>query len=342
MKRNLKMVLMLIVAIAFLTGLAPLMVYADFEAGNLFIVNEPSSGSAGNDFVVEFDPDGTFLSTLISQEQNITGMRRVAFDSVSGHLFYSVSCWSDQIFEIREVDSSGALLNTYTHEDFGSGNISFVFDSAGALHIANDGYIFVKQPGETEIERLFELPETGIGDLEIDSAGNLYLSDPFINDTVYKIFADGTVVSYVDSADGIDNPYGLAVDGSDNLYVANSVYNDAAIMKVTPDGQVSTFAKDDVQAGILDMTVSQQMLYASNRSRETIQVFDANGIATLFADAEDGLDDPSSMAFVTDSSSCSTDIEPDGDVDGIDLSDFAAHFDSGCLAGFANAFGSDS
>jgi hypothetical protein len=326
-----------------LTGLAPLVVHADFDVDNLFIVNEPSSGSAGNDFIVELDPDGTSLNTLIPQEQNITGMRRVAFDSVSGHLFYSVSAWSDQIFEIREVDSSGALINAYTHEDFGSGNISFVFDSAGALHIANDGYIFIKQPGETEIERLFELPYTGIGDLEIDSAGNLYLSDPFVNDTVYKIFSDGTVVSFVDSADGIDNPYGLAMDGNDNLYVANSVYNDAAIMKVTPDAQVSVFAEDDVYAGILDMTVDrQQTLYVSNRSRETIQVFDANGIATLFAEAEDGLDDPSSMAFITESSSCSTDIEPDGDVDGIDLAEFADHFDTACVAEFASAYGSGS
>ena len=332
-----------VVSVTFLTGLAPLIVHADFEVDNLFIVNEPSSGSAGNDFIVEFDPEGAFWGTLIPQEQNITGMRRVAFDSVSGHLFYSVSSWSDQIFEIREVDSSGALVNTYTHADFGSGNISFVFDDAGALHIANNGYIFIKQPEETEIERLFELPYTGIGDLEIDSAGNLYLSDPFINDTVYKIFPDGTVISFVDSADGIDNPYGLAVDGNDNLYVANSVYNDAAIIKVTPDAQASVFADGDVQAGILDMTVdSQQLLYASNRSLETIQVFDADGTPSLFADAEDGLDEPSSMAFITNRSSCSTDIEPDGDVDGMDLADFTARFDSSCLADFAGAYGSGS
>ena len=343
MKRNPKMVLIFVVSVIFLTGLAPLVVHADFDAGNLFIINEPSSGSAGYDFIVEFASDGTSLSTLIPQTQNITGMRRVAFDSVSGHLFYSVSCWSDQIFEIREVDSSGALINTYTHEDFGSGNISFVFDSAGALHIANNGYIFVKQPGEAELVRLFELPETGIGDLEIDSAGNLYLSDPFVNDTVYKIFADGTVISYVDSADGIDNPYGLAMDGSDNLYVANSAYNKPAIVKVTNDTQVSVFNDKNVESGILDMTFDNHgMLYVSNRSQETIQVFDANANPTLFADAEDGLDDPSSMAFITTNSSCSTDIEPDGDVDGMDLADFAVHFDSACLAELARAYGSGS
>ena len=39
---------------------------------------------------------------------------------------------------------------------------------------------------------------------------------------------------------------------------------------------------------------------------------------------------------------CSADIEPDGDVDGTDLADFAAYFDSAGLAEFARAYGSGS
>ena len=39
--------------------------------------------------------------------------------------------------------------------------------------------------------------------------------------------------------------------------------------------------------------------------------------------------------------SCSADIEPDGDVDGADLSAFAAYFDSDGLAEFAGAYGSE-
>ncbi len=76
-------------------------------------------------------------------------------------------------------------METHTHPDFGSGNISMVFDRDGNLHIANDGFIYLKEAGELDIVKRFVLPYTGIGDLEIDSAGNLYLSDPFINDTVY-------------------------------------------------------------------------------------------------------------------------------------------------------------
>jgi hypothetical protein len=334
---------LILVVLSIVTGGAPLAAYAEFAAGHLFVVNEPSSGSAGNDFIVEFDPDGTLLDTLIPQDQHILGMRRVAFDSVSGHLFYSVSAYADRIFEIREIDSSGALIETYTNPDFGSGNISFVFDRQGKLYIANDGYIFVKETDQSEIVRLYALPYTGIGDLEIDSIGNLYLSDPFVGDTVYKIYPDGTVISYVDSSDGIDNPYGLAMDKNDNLYIANSSYTNPSIVKVTPDGHVAVFATTDVHPGILDMTFDDhQVLCVSNRSQETIQTFDAQGNATLFADAGDGLDDPSSMAFIVFKPSCSPDIEPDGDVDGADLADLATNFNSDCLAELASAFGTES
>ena len=328
------------IVFVFVGGVFPLSADADFTAGNLFVVNEPSSGSAGDDFVVELDPEGTFLDTLIPQSQEILGMRRLAFDRLSGHLFYSVSNWSPPTFEIREVDSSGVLLETYTPASFGSGNISMVFDRGGNLHIANDGSIFFKAAGSLNIVKLFEIPYTGIGDLEIDSAGNLYLSDPFVNDTVYKIFPDGTTVPFADSTDGIDNPYGLAMDANNNLYVANSVNGNASIVKVDPSGQVSLFTNVNVNAGILDMAFDEnQTLYVSNRSDETIHTFDSSGTATLIADADDGLDDPSSMAFIIFKAPCTSDMDVDGDVDGADLAEFANDFDAGCLVVFCQQFG---
>ncbi|WP_419658953.1 hypothetical protein [Desulfosarcina variabilis] len=45
--------------------------------------------------------------------------------------------------------------------------------------------------------------------------------------------------------------------------------------------------------------------------------------------------------IIQETGAADLDIEPDGDVDGIDLADFAAHFDSGCLAEFASAYGSE-
>ena len=39
--------------------------FADFTEGNLFLVNQPSSGSAGYDFIDEISPEGSNLNTLI-------------------------------------------------------------------------------------------------------------------------------------------------------------------------------------------------------------------------------------------------------------------------------------
>ena len=77
------------------TCLLPGFARADFSEGNLLVLNQPSSRSAGSYFILEFSPAGNHLSTLISTGLNIRGMRDLAFDPVSGHLFYTVSHWGD-------------------------------------------------------------------------------------------------------------------------------------------------------------------------------------------------------------------------------------------------------
>ncbi len=84
-----------------------------------------------------------------------------------------------------------------------------------------------------------------------DTNGNLYVAD-FNNDTIRKITSAGVVSTLAGlagnpgSADGTNDnarfnqPFGVAVDGSGNVYVADSMNN--AIRKVTPAGAVSTIA----------------------------------------------------------------------------------------------------
>jgi len=322
--------------------LFPGILWADFTEGNLFVVNQPSSGSAGYDFILEFSPQGSNLDTLIPQSLHILGMRDLAFDPVSGHLFYTVSSWTEQIFEIREIDENGTLVHTYTHSDFSSGNIELVFDRAGNLFVANDDFIYNKETGSIEIIQLFELPYTGIGDLEMDYQGNLYLSDPFVNDIVYKIGLDGTATTFADASDGIKHPYGLAMDGEGNLYVANTHPSaPATIVKLDPLGNATLFASDiSFQPIITDMAFDNAgVLFASCRYDDKILEFDADGSWTTFADKEDALHDPASMAFIIFPAACTTDFDDDGDVDGSDLASFAAAFDEDCLETFAMAFG---
>ncbi len=85
----------------------------------------------------------------------------------------------------------------------------------------------------------------------VDANGNVYVAD-FNNDTIRKITSAGVVTTLAGlagtpgSADGtngsarFNQPYGVALDGSGNVYVADSMNN--AIRKVTPAGAVSTVA----------------------------------------------------------------------------------------------------
>ncbi|MCL2626935.1 MAG: DUF6519 domain-containing protein [Cystobacterineae bacterium] len=98
--------------------------------------------------------------------------------------------------------------------------------------------------------------------IAIDSAGNLYVADTS-NQRIRKVTPDGVVTTfagngtrgYANNDDGLkaqfNTPSGLAIDSSNNLYVAE--YGNHRIRKVTPSGVVTTIAGST--KGFLDTKV---------------------------------------------------------------------------------------
>lgn len=88
--------------------------------------------------------------------------------------------------------------------------------------------------------------------IAIDASGNVYIAE-YNNQRVRKVTPAGIISTYAGngtagySGDGtaatgamIKNPYGLAVDATGNLYIADA--GNSVIRKVTPAGIISTFA----------------------------------------------------------------------------------------------------
>jgi serine/threonine protein kinase, bacterial len=148
----------------------------------------------------------------------------IAVDA-SGNVYVADSANDD----IREINPSGVVIT---------------FAGTGSTGFANG----------TGTAASFDNP-TGVA---VDAADNVYVADQN-NDAIRKISPAGVVSTLAGSgstgfANGtgvaatFDNPTGLAVDATGNIYVADQ--NNFAIRKITPGGVVTTLAGSGISGAV--------------------------------------------------------------------------------------------
>jgi sugar lactone lactonase YvrE len=213
---------------------------------------------------------GFFNGSLTSSTFN--GVAHVAFDK-SGNLFIA----DEQNNSIREVTSSGSVLTVA-----GRGTAGYV---SGLANLA-----------------AFNTP----GNLVVDANGDIYIADTG-NQVVRKItMSTGLVSTYAGTGyrglvDGIlassafSSPYGIAIDASGNIFVADAANN--VIRKITvATGLVSTFAGTG-QQGLTDGPAATATffhpgaiifdasgnLFVSELGNNTIRKITADGTVSTYA-----------------------------------------------------------
>ena len=151
--------------------------------------------------------------------------------------------------------------------------------------------------------------------IAIDVAGNLYVADTY-NGRIRKITPKGEVSTFVGGKEGFANgqgsaaqfyqPYGMVIDMAGNLYVAD--HRNHRIRKITPKGEVSTFAGGealfaDGQGSVARFYYPSAIaidaagnLYITDTGNNLIRKVTPNGIVSTLASGEKGFADAQGSA----------------------------------------------
>ncbi len=198
------------------------------------------------------------------------------------------------------------------------------FDAAGNLYIADTSNRWIRKVDTMGNITIFAgtrssrssgdggpATEAAIGlpvDVAVDGSGNVYITDSQ-NDRIRKVDSSGTITTFAGtgtagfSGDGgpadeaeINDPEGVAVDGSGNVYIADTLNN--RIRKVDSSGVITTFAGtgsygfsgDGGQATAARLRRPEDVavdgsgnIYIADSSSHRVRKVDSAGVITTFA-----------------------------------------------------------
>jgi uncharacterized protein (TIGR03437 family) len=199
-------------------------------AGNVYIAD------TGNNLIRMVTPDGTI--------QTIAGAGSFAFAGDGGPA--ANASVNGPCFVLPDAKGNIWIADTNNHR------IRKISPSGDIQTVAGNGTPGFTGDGGPATAAELIIPNA----LALDAAGNLYVADPAV-DTIRKISPSGTITTFAGTpgvpgytGDGglatsaeLWSPYGVAVDPSGNVLIADSGNN--AIRLVTPNGVISSLQPPD-------------------------------------------------------------------------------------------------
>ena len=211
-----------------------------------------------------------------------TNPEGVVFD-VLGNLFVA---GGQDVFEV----TPGGDVSHFATLPFSAGGYGIAIDSASNLYVADSFLSEVSKidPSGT-VTTYATLPGLTPTSLAFDAIGNLYVT---ANGTIQRVApGGGTATTYVTLPLGFNNNHGLAFDSGGNLYASD--VGKSTILKIAPDGSISTFAT--LLSGGSGLTFDGHgNLYVTEVFANQIEVIRPNGDTSLFATQ---LDNPRFIAI---------------------------------------------
>ncbi len=223
--------------------------------------------------------------------------RRASFDALEGRLLLSTLQFTSASETVNQSDGTFSVGVSLSSPPAGTPTVSNVVGIAcfglaagpnGNIYIADDNTNAVDEltPSGTLTSFVKGLL-TPVG-LVFDSNGDLYVAENFGG--VDEVTPAGDVIDIADGAQ-FDDPSGIAIDKSGNIYVSN--YGNGTVVEVTPAGAVTLFAAGfDGPYGLAFNAAGD--LFVSNSNSNTVDEVTPTGMKSTFVS---GLSDPTGLAF---------------------------------------------
>lgn len=208
---------------------------------------------------------------------------------------------------IQKIEPSGTP--TTLHKNKKSSSADLAFRSIGGIAIDKETNIYV-----TDVDTVRKITPSGQvttlvvapGDrshtyrgIAVDSKGNIFVADEY-NHTIQRIVPSGAMTTFagvegqIGDADGTGpesrfyGPWGIAIDGADNIYVADS--GNGSIRRISPTALVTTLPGTAQALGEpVDLALDQSgNIYVADLRTQFIHKIAREGAITVFAGHRDG------------------------------------------------------